>query len=193
MIQYSYLQDELKIWDHQTLFSSYPVSIEPPSSVFQLNWDLIFKLQMKGIKIIPITHAISISNTGIKELDAKLPFPERYWLSEKSAEQLNEAIETDCEIIAFGTSVTRALESIVSKYNRFEKGSDDVDLVIDKNYELKVTDGILTGMHMINESHIDLLQAFLPLDKIKREYDQALKKNFLWHEYGDSMLIKNFQ
>ena len=193
MIQYSYLKDELKVWDHQTLFSCYPVSIEPSSAVFQLNWDLIFKLQMKGIKIIPITHSISISNTGIRELDNKLPFPERYWLSEKSAEELNEAMGNNCEIIAFGTSVTRSLESIMTKNKRFTKGSDNVELVIDENYQLKVTNGLLTGMHMMNESHINLLQAFLPLDKIKREYDLALKKNFLWHEYGDSMLIKNFQ
>ncbi len=192
LIQYSYLKEELKLWDHQTIFSNYPVSIEPSSSVFQLNWELIFKLQQKGVTIIPITHAISISNTGIEEIDKALPLSERYWLSHKSADLLNESIEKDKNIIAFGTSVTRSLESILSHHKRFTAGTENVSLIIDKDFDLKITKGILTGMHMINESHINLLQAFLPLETIKKEYFIAQNKKFLWHEYGDSMLIKQF-
>ena len=192
MIQYSYLQDELKLWDHQTLFSSYPVSIEPSSSVFQLNWDVIFNLQARGVKIIPITHAISISNTGIPEIDSNLPLTERYWLSSESADALNKSLDDNKNLIAFGTSVTRSLESIILHHNKFSPGTEKVDLVITKDFQLKVTKGILTGMHMSNESHINLLEAFLPLRKIEQEYYKAISKQFLWHEYGDSMLIKKF-
>ena len=152
----------------------------------------MLKLQRKGVKIIPITHAISISNTGIDEIDKKLPLPERYWLSQQSADLLNESLEENKNVIAFGTSVTRSLESIMLHHNRFTAGSENVDLVITKDFHLQVTSGILTGMHMINESHINLLQAFLPLTRIKGEYYTAMSKNFLWHEYGDSMLIKQF-
>lgn len=192
LIQYSYLKNELDLWDHQTIFSSYPVSVEPSSSVFQLNWELMMNLKAKGVTIIPITHAISISNTGISDIDKKLPLSERYWISASSCDLLNEALDENKSFIAFGTSVTRALESSISADHRFRAGSKNVDLVIDKEYNLKVTDGILTGMHMINESHINLLQAFLSLDKISTAYDQAINKGFLWHEYGDSMLIKSF-
>lgn len=192
MIQYSYLHEELKIWDHQTIFSNYPVSIEPNSASFQLNWNLMEKLLKKGVEIIPLTHAISISNTGIPEIDNQLPLDERYWLSEQSANLLNQSIEEGKNIIAFGTSVTRALESIMSDHKRFVSGTANVDLVITKDYILKVTNGILTGMHMTDESHINLLQAFLPLDTLLKNYDRALSKNFKWHEYGDSMLIKRF-
>lgn len=192
LIQYSYLFKELKLWDHQTIFSTYPVSLEPSSSVFQLNWNVIFRLQRKGVKIIPITHAISISNTGIDEIDKMLPLPERYWLSQQSADALNESLEEQKNIIAFGTSATRSLESIMQHHTRFIPGSENVDLVITKDFPLQVTNGILTGMHMIKESHINLLQAFLPLNRIKGEYYKAINKNFLWHEYGDSMLIKQF-
>ena len=192
LIQYSYLQEELNLWDHQTLFSSIPVSIEPSSSLFQLNWNLIDRLQGKGIEIIPITHAISISNTGIPEIDKKLPFPERYWLSEHSAKRLNKAHKEHKHFIAFGTSVCRSLESIIQNNGYFIPGSAEADLVLDKNYSLTITGGILTGMHMINESHINLLQSFLSLDRILESYSQGVDKGFLWHEYGDSMLIKNF-
>ena len=193
LIQYSYLQDDLHLWDHQTIFSSYPVSVEPSSSLFQLNWKLIEILQHKGVEIIPMTHSISISNTGISEIDKNLPLAERYWLSEYSAERLNVARENNKQFIAFGTSMTRALESMASSTNRFQAGTKKVDLVIDKNYSLKITKGLLTGMHMIDSSHINLLQAFLPLDVILTVYHQAIDRKFLWEEHGDSMLIKNFK
>ena len=192
MIQYSYLREELNIWDHQTIFSTYPVSIEPNSASFQLNWNLMERLLKKGVKIIPITHAISISNTGIEEIDERLPLDERCWLSERSADLLNLAIAENKNIVAFGTSVTRALESIMGQNKKFVPGTNNTDLVITKDYKLRVTDGILTGMHMINESHINLLQAFLPLDRLLQEYREAQSKTFLWHEYGDNMLIKRF-
>lgn len=190
LIQYSYLKNKLQLWNHQTLFSSYPVSIEPSSSLFQLDWDLIFRLVHKGIKIIPITHAISISNTGVSSLDQILPLPERYWLSKESAESLNQAKEEENSIIAFGTSVTRSLEHIYSKYGYFKSGTEKVDLLITKNHSLKATNGLLTGMHIVGESHVKLLQAFLPLNEIIEIYNVAVQKGFLWHEYGDSMLIK---
>ena len=81
---------------------------------------------------------------------------------------------------------------MMSSHQTFRPGTQQVDLVIDKEYKLKTTDGILTGMHMINESHINLLQAFLPLERIAHAYSKAVSKKFLWHEHGDSMLIKNF-
>ena len=192
LIQYSYLNKKLQLWDHQTIFSTYPVSVEPSSSLFQLNWQLMFRLMEKGIKIIPITHAISISSTGIFTLDQQLPLPERYWLSPESALSLNQAKEENKSIIAFGTSMTRSLEYIYNKYKYFKAGSDTVGLIISKKHSLQATNGILTGMHMINESHINLLQAFLPLNRISKIYHEAVTKGFLWHEYGDSMLIKEF-
>lgn len=193
LIQYSYLNDDLHLWDHQTIFSSYPVSVEPSSSLFQLNWKIIEKLHEKGVEIIPITHAISISNTGILSLDKCMPLPERYWLSKKSAERLNIAKEDNKNFIAFGTSMTRALEAMMSSHSTFKAGSQQVNLVLNKDYSLKITNGLLTGMHMINESHINLLQSFLSLEKISDAYNKAIRKKFLWHEHGDSMLIKNFK
>jgi S-adenosylmethionine:tRNA ribosyltransferase-isomerase len=190
LIQYSYLKNHLELWDHQTLFSSYPVSIEPSSSAFQLNWKLLFKFQKIGIKIIPITHAISISNTGIAEIDTNLPLDERYWISKESAANLNLALDKQSNIITIGTSVTRALESIMLKRRFFIEETDQVNLKIDKNHNIKVVNGLLTGMHMFNESHINLLEAFAPIDIIDQEYTKAIEKKFLWHEYGDTMLIR---
>ncbi|HKZ40288.1 MAG TPA: S-adenosylmethionine:tRNA ribosyltransferase-isomerase, partial [Candidatus Hodarchaeales archaeon] len=117
LIQYSYLQENLELWDAQTIFSSYPVAVEPPSASFQFNWDLILKIRQKGVKVVTVTHAISISSTGSVTLDKVLPFPERYRISQDTVNQVLQAKSSGNRVIALGTSVTRALESSASSNN----------------------------------------------------------------------------
>jgi len=54
---------------------------------------------------------------------------------------------------------------------------------------LRVTDGILTGLHEPLASHLDLLSAFLPSERIREAYEEAIRLRYLWHEFGDLNLI----
>jgi S-adenosylmethionine:tRNA ribosyltransferase-isomerase len=48
---------------------------------------------------------------------------------------------------------------------------------------------LLTGLHEPEASHLDLLSAFLPTEKIQNAYQQAVQQGYLWHEFGDLNLI----
>ena len=189
--QYSYLEEELHLYDQQTIFSGPPLSLEPNSAAFQLTWEIIDKLKRKGVILVTITHAISLSSTANEgEFDSlMLPFPERYWISKKSVEAINEAILNGKRIIAIGTSVTRALESASDETGLIKHGSNITNLKINKDHKLKVVSGLLTGMHIPGASHIDLLQAFIPLVDLDIAYMEAKNLNYKWHEYGDVSLI----
>jgi S-adenosylmethionine:tRNA ribosyltransferase-isomerase len=50
-------------------------------------------------------------------------------------------------------------------------------------------DGLLTGLHEPEASHLDLLTAFLPTKKIESAYLEAVQQRYLWHEFGDLNLI----
>ena len=52
-----------------------------------------------------------------------------------------------------------------------------------------VADGLLTGFHEPAASHLDLLSAFLPPDRLREVYAEALRERYLWHEFGDINLI----
>ncbi len=54
---------------------------------------------------------------------------------------------------------------------------------------LTTVDGLLTGLHEPEASHLDLLTAFLPAEKIKGAYEDAVRRGYLWHEFGDLNLI----
>lgn len=50
-------------------------------------------------------------------------------------------------------------------------------------------DGLLTGFHEPEASHLDLLTGFLPAEKIQEAYEDAVNRGYLWHEFGDLNLI----
>jgi S-adenosylmethionine:tRNA ribosyltransferase-isomerase len=83
----------------------------------------------------------------------------------------------------------RALESVVDGNGRVSEAHAYTQLKIDGLHQLKVADGLLTGLHEPQASHLDLLSAFLPPKQIRRAYEEAIARKYLWHEFGDLNLI----
>jgi len=187
-IQYSYLRLDLALWDQQTIFAGAPIALEPPSASFVLTWDLLFRLRAKGVEIHKLTHGTGLSNTGDHAIDGLLPTRERYQIPGVTAEAILRARQESRRVIAVGTGVVRALESW---------GGDQTspgtwhwtDLRLNPNSRLQFADGILTGMHEPGASHLDLLHAFTKQHLLERAYKEAVDRQYLWHEYGDSCLI----
>lgn len=189
-IQYSYLENSLEIWDQQTIFSGPPLSLEPPSASFQFSWRIVNKLIAKGVKIVPILHSAGLSSTGNDEVDSLLPLPERYQITKETADIIQKAKADEKKIIALGTSVVRALEAnALINHGNINPSNDMTDFVIRSNYIPQVVTGLISGMHVPEESHMQILEAFANEDLIIDGYNHAIDHEFLWHEYGDLTLI----
>lgn len=186
-IQYSYLRHELKPWDQQTIFSSHPVAVEPPSASFPFSWDLVFRLKERGIEVVSLTHATGLSSTGDRKIDSRLPFPEFSRVPESTVRAILRARNSERGVVALGTGVTRALES--GARLGFPDQSFMSYLRIRPETDLQIVTGVLTGMHEDGASHLDLLGAFVDEGSIKRGYGEAKERGYLWHEYGDVCLI----
>jgi S-adenosylmethionine:tRNA ribosyltransferase-isomerase len=50
-------------------------------------------------------------------------------------------------------------------------------------------DGLITGWHEPEASHLRMLEAVAGPDLLSRSYRAALAHGYLWHEFGDSHLI----
>ena len=183
-IQYSYHETELDLWDVQTPFASMPVSLEAPSSGFHFTADLKRRIQ-ETAKLSFITHSTGVSDTGSEALNQLLPRPEFYHIPSEVYDKMANASRSGGNVIAIGTGVTRAIESAKSEQQREGR----TDLIIDPNHKLRTVGGILTGMHEPGSSHWKLLQAFVTDELLYQAFDLARKEGFLWHEYGDAMLI----
>jgi S-adenosylmethionine:tRNA ribosyltransferase-isomerase len=85
--------------------------------------------------------------------------------------------------------VVRALESAAGAKGHLKAGRRYTRLKITPHYRLRITDGILTGLHEPAASHLQLLSAFVAPASLKEAYDEAVRLGYLWHEFGDLNLI----
>ena len=68
-------------------------------------------------------------------------------------------------------------------------GSGWTDLVVDRTRPPRVVDGLITGLHEPEASHLLLLEAVAGTGLVRRAYEEAVQQGYLWHEFGDSMLF----
>jgi S-adenosylmethionine:tRNA ribosyltransferase-isomerase len=54
---------------------------------------------------------------------------------------------------------------------------------------VRAIDGLITGWHEPEASHLQMLEAIAGPDLLVSSYSQALEHGYLWHEFGDSHLI----
>jgi S-adenosylmethionine:tRNA ribosyltransferase-isomerase len=184
-VQYSHLSAPLDLWDVQTRYGARPWSAELPSAGRPLSFAMLAALQKRGIEIAPLTHACGLSATGDAELDAALPLPERYEIPQATIDAIGGARR----VIAVGTSVVRALEGCVRDRGCLIAGEGETDLVVDGKHELRVVDGLLTGLHDPMASHYQLLQAFAGRELLDAAYRHAEAAGYLGHEFGDVSLM----
>jgi S-adenosylmethionine:tRNA ribosyltransferase-isomerase len=182
-VQYSYLNDELKLWSVQNIYSSRPWAVEMPSAGHALSWALLLKLIRKGVRIAPLTHGAGLSSTGDAKIDQELPLDERFDIPASAMEAVRRTRASGGRVIAVGTSVVRALESASLGLSGF------TSLKLGPGFERRVVNGLLTGAHDVSESHYQLLRAFLPDAVLARASRHLERQDYLTHEFGDLCLI----
>ena len=90
---------------------------------------------------------------------------------------------------AVGTTVTRALEAVADPDGTVRVGAGWTDLVLGPERPARAVDGLITGWHEPEASHLLLLEAVAGPDLVRRAYAAALSRGYLWHEFGDSCLL----
>jgi S-adenosylmethionine:tRNA ribosyltransferase-isomerase len=170
---------------YQTAFAADPGSAEMPSAARGFTPELVTRLVTKGVGIAPITL-----HTGVSSQEAhEPPYAEWYRVPVATAERVNTARDTGHAVIAVGTTATRALETVADANDRVRAGEGWTDLVITPERSVRAVDGLLTGWHEPEASHLQLLEAVAGRDLLDRSYASALELGYRWHEFGDLHLI----
>jgi S-adenosylmethionine:tRNA ribosyltransferase-isomerase len=189
-VQYAHRPELLPLYSVQTAYASRPWAAEMPSAGRPLTWDVLLGLRRAGIAIATLTHAAGLSSTGDDELDRALPWPERYEIPERTAALVAETKARGGRVIAIGTTVVRALESsALANGGYVVAGPGVATLRLDAEYELRVVDGLVSGLHTPGESHFDLLSAFAPRERLTQAIALAAAHGLSSHELGDACLI----
>ncbi len=189
-IRYEYVSAPWDLDYYQTVYATEPGSAEMPSAGRAFTWKLLLDLKRRSIDSAYIVLHTGLSSYMDDELDRQHPASEEeYFVNRITAAKINQARESGGRIVAVGTTVVRALESAASKNGSVTEAHGYTRLKIDHQHRLKAVDGLLTGLHEPEASHLELLSAFLPAEQIHAAYREAIGLRYLWHEFGDLNLI----
>ncbi len=185
-IRYSYVPEPLPLDSYQTVYAGRPGSAEAPSAGRPFSWELLGSLRQQGIGLADLLLHTGLSSFQDDDFDAEHHlFEEWFEVSGATAAAVNAARR----VVAVGTTVVRALESATSADGLVEQASTWTRLAIGPDRPPRTVDALLTGLHEPQASHFDLLRAFVPESLLARAYQEAIDRRYLWHEFGDSILI----
>jgi S-adenosylmethionine:tRNA ribosyltransferase-isomerase len=184
-ISYSYLRGRWPLSAYQTVFAREPGSAEMPSAGRPFTADVVTDLVTTGVVVAPIMLHTSVSSPEVGEP----PVAERFRVPEATARAVNSTRSAGGRVVAVGTTVTRALETVATPGGLVTPGQGWTDLVLGSERPARVVDGLVTGWHEPGASHLELLVAVAGHELVRRAYDEALAHRYLWHEFGDSCLL----
>ncbi|HEV8275719.1 MAG TPA: S-adenosylmethionine:tRNA ribosyltransferase-isomerase [Streptosporangiaceae bacterium] len=184
-IRYSYVPDPWPLAAYQSVFARSPGSAEMPSAGRPFTPELVTDLVVAGVVVAPITlHA------GVASLEAgEPPLPERFTVPEPTARLVNLTRAAGRRVVAVGTTSTRALESVADAGGTVRASHGWTDLVLGAAHPVRVVDGLVTGWHDPDASHLALLEAVAGPALVQAAYREAERAGYLWHEFGDSCLL----
>ena len=184
-IRYSHVPEPWPLEDYQNVYAISPGSAEMPSAGRPLTRELISRLVAREIAVAPITLHCGVSSPESHEP----PFPEWYEVPERTAQVIATARNNGGRVIAVGTTVVRALESAGGPDRCSCARSGWTGLVVTPECGVAIVDGLITGWHEPEASHLQILEALIGPELLARSYEAALDAGYLWHEFGDSHLI----
>jgi S-adenosylmethionine:tRNA ribosyltransferase-isomerase len=184
-IRYGYVRRPWPLEAYQNVYARIPGSAEMPSAGRPVTERLISGLATRGISVAPITLHTGVSSPERHEP----PFPEEYEVPPATARLVNMTRAAGGRVIAVGTTVVRALETVAAPDGSVAAGAGWTSLVIDPERGVHAVDGLITGWHEPEASHLQMLAALAGEAFLERCYRAALDHGYLWHEFGDSHLI----
>jgi S-adenosylmethionine:tRNA ribosyltransferase-isomerase len=134
------------------------------------------------VLLAPVTLHTGVSSPERHEP----PYPERYAVPAATARVVNAVRGWGGRVVAVGTTVVRALETVAAADGTVGAGEGWTGLVVTRDRGLRAVDGLITGWHEPEASHLLLLEAVAGADLVRRAYAAALARGYLWHEFGDS-------
>jgi S-adenosylmethionine:tRNA ribosyltransferase-isomerase len=184
-IRYGYAERARPIEDYQTVFALHAGSAEMPSAGRPFTAELVTGLVARGVLIAPVTlHA------GVSSLEqGERPYPERYVVPAATARLVNAVRGWGGRVVAVGTTVVRALETVAAADGAVHAGAGTTSLVVSPSRRLRAIDGLLTGWHEPTSSHLRLLEAAMGRDLLARSYAAARDEGYRRHEFGDVQLV----
>ena len=184
-IRYGYVRESWPVSYYQTVYATETGSAEMPSAGRAFTPELITRLISRGVQFAPL-----ILHTGVASLeDDEPPYEEFYRVPTDTARLVNAARAAGRRVVAVGTTVVRALETVTDGEGVTHPGEGWTRLVVTPERPVRSVSAMLTGLHEPRSTHLAMLEALAGREHLRIAYGEALREGYLWHEFGDLHVI----
>ena len=188
-----YIHEKLEEQDrYQTVYAKNIGSAAAPTAGLHFTKELLSKIEDKGIIITYVTLHVGlgtfrpVSTNNVLEHNMHSEF---YMMSKETADILNKAKRENRRIVAVGTTSTRTLESVMTKYGEFKECSENTNIFIYPGYKFKGIDALITNFHLPKSTLVMLVSALAGRDNILNAYRHANENKYRFFSFGDAMFI----
>lgn len=177
---------------YQTVYARYNGSAAAPTAGLHFNNELLKKLEEKGVEILDVTLHVGLGTfrpVKVDDVTKHVMHKEEYFITKETADALNKAKKEGRRIISVGTTSTRVLETVMSKYGEFKECHEESNIFIYPGYQFKAIDALITNFHLPKSTLIMLVSAFAGKDNIMEAYKHAVDEKYRFFSFGDAMFI----
>lgn len=184
------LEDQTR---YQTVYAKEIGSAAAPTAGLHFTNELLEKITKKGINIAYVTLHVGLGTfrpVNVENIEDHQMHSEYYHMTKEVAELLTKTKEEGHKIISVGTTSTRTLETIMTKYNKFCECSGFTNIFIYPGYEFKAIDRLITNFHLPKSTLVMLVSALAGKENILNAYKIAVENKYRFFSFGDAMFIK---
>lgn len=188
-----YIHEKLKNKErYQTVYSKVEGSSAAPTAGLHFTPQLLEKIRAKGIEIVEVLLHVGlgtfrpVKEDNILQHDMHSEYIE---MTQENADKLNRAKKEGRRIVAVGTTSVRVLESSADENGIIQPACRETQIFIYPSYKFKVVDALITNFHLPESTLIMLVSAFAGYDQTMNIYQTAVKENYRFFSFGDSMFL----
>lgn len=181
---------------YQTVFATSGASVAAPTASLHFTDHVFESLKQRNIETTKVTLNVGLGTfASLQEENFVTGKLHGEWVtvSHETAKVLGKAQAEKQPIISVGTTTTRTLETL-AKQDEFKALTTEANLFIYPPYQFQMVDVLITNFHLPKTSLMLLVDAFLQHKGAKRGvgelYQEAIKNDFSFYSFGDSMLIR---
>lgn len=177
---------------YQTIFAQNEGAVVAPAAGLHFSRELLKRMEIKGIDSAFVTLHSGLGNyreIDVEDLTKHKMDSEQMVITQETADQVNLAKQKGARICAVGTSVMRAIETIISTDGQLKPSTGWTNRFIFPPYDFNIADSMITNFHLPQSTLLMMTSAFGGYDQIMELYQQAIKEKYKFGTYGDALLI----
>jgi len=189
-----YLNREVQAADaerYQTVYAKDPGAVAAPTAGLHFDEAMLEETQNVGVRHAWVTLHVGAGTFQAlrhEDIEANRLHSERVTVEQACVDAVRETRAAGGRVIAVGTTAVRSLEC-ASQDGELKAFNGETDLFILPGYCFRSVDAMITNFHLPKSSLLMLVAAFAGKDRILKAYAHAVREQYRFFSYGDSMFL----